>query len=257
MSRLDNTGLTKLVGRLLEIKCPMTRYISFYGDLDGKIAPHYYFVQMQTQMYITKMTECDFLQCKITEYDSWDDYIADAIDQFPGLSASSGLEKGCLIQLAPREFAAGDKIKCKFGSQYIYPPKLHMTPSEIQEWITESVMSFPSNRYYDSHLIDKIIYWKFDRVACHLATYNKQWFESKIPLLQQFWDYVLFYRSYNDEFESMLKYIQTIDKTNSKKIFEYINQQYIKAYPKSTYKPLYQKETEWRKTYNEKYAKYK
>src|SRR5690606_9969687 len=66
----DGNGLTKLVGRLLEIKFPATRPILTKGDLNGVICPRQYYLQCLTQMYVTKMDECDFLQCKVDEYDS-------------------------------------------------------------------------------------------------------------------------------------------------------------------------------------------
>ncbi len=70
----DETGVSKMVGRLLEIKFPKSRKILTEGDLDGDICPHYYYQQVQTQLYVTGLNECDFLQCKIEEYDTWDEF---------------------------------------------------------------------------------------------------------------------------------------------------------------------------------------
>ena len=86
---MRSENLSKLVGRLLEIKCPNKRKINTTGSLDGDICPHYYFVQVQTQLYVTQMDECDFLQCQIEEYDSWEDFKLDSNPIIPGLSKQS------------------------------------------------------------------------------------------------------------------------------------------------------------------------
>ena len=70
----DGNHLSKLVGRLLEIKFPKTRQILVEGKLNGEIVPHYYYIQCQTQLFVTNMDECDFLQCKIYEYADWDEF---------------------------------------------------------------------------------------------------------------------------------------------------------------------------------------
>ena len=66
----DGHNLSKLIGRLLEIKFPAIRKIKMQGNLDGDICPHYYYVQVQTQLFVTNLDECDFLQCKVEEYES-------------------------------------------------------------------------------------------------------------------------------------------------------------------------------------------
>ena len=112
-----------MVGRLLEIKFPKTRKICTEGDLDGDICPHYYYVQVQTQLFVTGMDECDFLQCQIEEYDSWEEYFQDSNPNIPGLSKKTNLEKGCLIQLLPKKMiGTGDPKMCLYSAKYIYPP---------------------------------------------------------------------------------------------------------------------------------------
>lgn len=46
-------------GRLIEIKCPVTR------EPDGKISKKYY-TQMQSQLFVTGLTECDFVEAVFT-----------------------------------------------------------------------------------------------------------------------------------------------------------------------------------------------
>lgn len=56
--------------KLLEIKCVVNRKIS-------KKEPYYYWIQMQIQLEVTNLEECDFFQCKFTEYKSKQEMLAD------------------------------------------------------------------------------------------------------------------------------------------------------------------------------------
>ncbi|XWV26157.1 YqaJ viral recombinase family protein [Tupanvirus soda lake] len=253
----DLQKLSKLVGRLLEIKFPKTRKIITEGDLDGEICPHYYYVQVQTQLYVTKMDECDFLQCQIEEYDSWEEFVQDSNTTIPGLSKKTNLEKGCLIQLLPRNMLGKDDPKmCLYNAKYIYPPRLHMTNDEIQKWISEEVLHFHKNEFSKKYVVDRIIYWRLAQVACNLIKADTKWFESKIPMLKQFWDYVLFYRKYPKKLDRLQKYIEEIGAKNSAEIFARVHKDYISVHKNTKYEPLYQEETEWRKIYNKKKASY-
>ena len=251
-----NAKLTKLIGRLLEIKFPKTRKICLEGELDGDICPHYYYQQIQTQLFVTGLDECDFLQCQMEEYDSWEDYVQDTNPNIPGLSKKTNLEKGCLIQLFPKKMAAGDPAECLYNSKYIYPPKLHMTHAEIEKWVATEIMNFHTNELSKDYLVDRVICWRLVQVVCHLIKSNTQYFESKIPLLRQFWDYVEFYRANPKKLDRLVEYIKEIGVRKSSEIFAKVHKDYISINKKSKYQPLYQEETAWRKKYNIKYANY-
>lgn len=252
---LHNNKLTKLVGRLLEIKCPKKRKILTEGELNGDICPHYYYVQVQTQLFVTKMEECDFLQCQIEEYDNWDDFVEDSLPGLPGLSKKTNLEKGCIIQLLPKNLINNKNDNmCLYNAKYIYPPKLHMTYDEIKKWISEEIINYPNHLLNSDYVIDRIIYWRFEKISCNLIKYKKEWFESKISKLKQFWKYVLFYRENEKKLDKLVEFVQEFGIKDSKKIFSKINRDYIAVNTKSNYSPLYQKETAWRKKYNQKYS---
>ena len=253
----DSQKLSKLVGRLLEIKFPKTRKIVTEGDLDGDICPHYYKLQVLTQLYVTKMDECDFLQCKIEEYESWEDFVKDSNPNIPGLSKKTILEKGCLIQLLPKKMVGtGDPNMCLYNAKYIYPPRLHMSNEEIEKWIANEVLHFHSNELSNNYLIDRIIYWKLSQVACNLIKAEHEWFESIIPILKQFWDYVLFYRNNSSKLDRLVKYIEEVGVKNSSEIFARVHKDYLSMHKNTKYQPLYQEENKWRKKYNQKYESY-
>lgn len=246
--------LTKMVGRLLEIKFPRRRRIITTGTLDGEICPHYYYVQVQTQLYVTQLDECDFLQCKVEEYDSYEDYVNDGTDSLPGLSKSSLLEKGCLIQLLPKANIL--KADGLFLAKYIYPPKLHMTLEEIEKWVAQTFLTYHQSEHAADYVLDRVIYWKLSKIACHLITADKDWFNSKLPMLHQFWDYVQFYRQHPDHLTDLIEWVQKMGKSQSKEIFQKIHTDFSQIHPNENV-PLYQKPTYWRKQYNQKFQRSK
>ena len=63
-----------LSGNLLEIKCPVKRKIS------GEI-PLPYWIQMQIQMEVCNINNCDYLECSFYEYKNKDDYDKDDYDK--------------------------------------------------------------------------------------------------------------------------------------------------------------------------------
>ena len=80
-------------GIMLEIKCVYSREI-----VDGYVKPEYY-SQMQGQMHTAELEECDFLECKITEYESEAAFAADASPDEAARGTAlteKGMEKGAI-----------------------------------------------------------------------------------------------------------------------------------------------------------------
>ena len=252
----DSDSLSKLVGRLLEIKFPKTRKILTEGEFDGDICPHQYFVQVQTQLFVTELDECDFLQCEVEEYDSWEDFIQDSHPTIPGLSKETCLEKGCLIQLLPKDMIGSDADMCLYNGKYIYPPKLHMTKEEIEKWIAQELLNFHLNDHSDKYMIDRIIYWKFTKISCELIQSDSEWIKSKIPMLKQFWDYVLFYRNNGEKLDELVEFMKTSNKKDSAEIFSKVHRDYKSVNVETEYQALYQEKSYWRKKYIQKQIEY-
>ena len=262
----DGVNLSTLVGRLLEIKCPYSRKIKMTGRLDGDICPHDYYVQVQTQLFVTELDECDFLQCEIGEYESYEQFIEDSDPHIPTLSKETGLEKGCIIQLLPRKFVyeppvydpteeriestekeiTDEYISHLLRAQYIYPEELHMSIEETEKWIATQVLNYHTHKFFKTHIIDRIIYFKFNKVSCHLIKKDPEWFSEQIPILDQFWNYVVFYRLYPKKLNDLVKYVKDVGINNTAIIFEKINKDYLRVNKTSKYKPLYQEKNPWR-----------
>ena len=114
--KFDGKSLTKNVGRMLEIKCLTSRTFNITDEIKGGICPIYYWDQVQLQLECLDLDDCDFWQCKITEYESRDEFINDTDKAEPFRSKTYGFEKGVIIQVLPlskRDEAQGVKLKRK------------------------------------------------------------------------------------------------------------------------------------------------
>jgi putative phage-type endonuclease len=138
--KLDGKSKTKFVGRMLEIKCPAVRKLK---EDDPFYSIKYYYDQVQLQLECCSLEECDFWQNTIYEYSSRDEFIEDTDTDEPFRSKKTGMEKGCLIQLLPKDKLVEKRdnhndVVCAF-SKFLYPPKIDMLPLECDTWIAESL----------------------------------------------------------------------------------------------------------------------
>lgn len=81
-------GTSERAGRLIEIKCPVTR------DIESAAIPADYYAQMQQQLEVTGLEECDYIEVKIRSK-----YSKDSTLLIPG----TALYRGCVWRLEKEE----------------------------------------------------------------------------------------------------------------------------------------------------------
>jgi putative phage-type endonuclease len=154
--------LSERFGRMLEIKNIVNREIT-------GIPKKEYWIQMQLQMEVCDLNECDFLETKFTEYPDAASFYSD----------NSDLQKGIILYFHTKEARPF----------YVYKP-LHITEqSEMEEWEEQMVELYESSQH-NNMLFIKHIYWKLDKLSCVLVLRNKKWFESNIGQLQNVWNII-------------------------------------------------------------------
>ena len=151
-----------LFGRMLEIKNIVNRKIT-------GIPKKEYWIQMQLQMSVCKLNECDFLETKFFEYNSYNDFIQDSSHN--PLYSIDGLRKGVFIY-----FNENDLPK------YVYPP-LHLSFDELDDWINLTISNSPLEWI-------RTIYWRLDILSCVLVCRNRQWFEASVSKMQETWSVI-------------------------------------------------------------------
>jgi putative phage-type endonuclease len=256
--KLDGKSLTKYVGRMLEIKCPLVRKILDEGEVKGEICPIYYWVQVQLQLECCDLDECDFWQCELWEYEDKEEFIRDTNLEEPFRSKSTGMEKGCVIQLLPKKryesINNGKYWDVVYGeSKYIYPPKIEMSPYDYDIWIANVMTNFSNesnkqnircdvcmekyneldcdceikkcgcikpNVVCDCYYVDKILYWKVAKAKCNTINRDKEWFSENLPKLDEMWKYVEYFRKNEEKSNIFFDYIEYLPFKNNQKIME-------------------------------------
>ncbi len=144
-------------GVMLEIKCPSSRAIT-------GIIPLYYYDQVQGQLEVCELDRCDFLECKLEEYDNKDDYKDDNYNNNYTLNYT-GNEKGVILEYF-------DTIELK--TNFIYGP-LGKNLEDIDAW-KEDIINTQINTH-ENYIFSKLSYWKLIRVSCIPIYRDKIWFK--------------------------------------------------------------------------------
>ena len=206
---IDAYGIkTKLVGRMLEIKCPNRRRIKLNLDepitdlvLGSKkgICPSYYWCQVQLQLNCCELDECDFWQCEIIEYADRNDYIND----------TNATNKGVVIQLMPIEHINNEDYKNRIYNyaSFIYPPQIDMNMQELDQWILSTM-----DKLHETHknfVCESIKYWYLRTSRNVTIMRDDKWFNNNINKLSKAWDTIEFLRTHNDIALLLKNYIAT------------------------------------------------
>lgn len=216
----DGIHKTRLVGRMLEIKCPEVRKINMDGNagvLD--ICPIYYHDQVQLQLECCDLDECDFWQCSIVEYNDRSEFVNDTDPNEPFRSKATGNEKGVVIILLPFEHYDAEKKNSKDfmntlydDSKFIYPPKIEMTPFECDQWVAEQLSTYTTDPEYKGYMVHRVAYWRISKARCITIKRDRKWFADKFPIFEKAWAQITFFRNNKEQCDVLLKYINYIEK---------------------------------------------
>ena len=157
-----NTDKSSLrYGRMVEVKNIVNR------DITGIPKPEYW-IQMQLQMEVCMLNECDFLETRFIEYENKDDFDNDG--EFH--CTKEGKLKGIIMYFI------------KNGKPFYEYAPLNLTETEFEEWEL-GIM----NKYTNLSWI-KNIYWRLDEVSCILVLRNKLWFKLVKQQFEDIWNII-------------------------------------------------------------------
>lgn len=168
----SNTGR---YGRMLEIKNIVNR------EING-IPKKEYWVQMQLQMEVCDLDECDFLETKFTEYPDYDSYRNDSAlgmhndTEFKSFTTTTnGSYKGIIVYFHTKEGKP----------HYEYMPLNIWTPEDVANWEESTIHKFETEPY--NYTFMKFIYWKLEKLSCVLVLRNRDWFIKNVGQLEKVW----------------------------------------------------------------------
>jgi len=243
--KMDGIHKSKYVGRMLEIKCPLSRKIKTSGEIIDGICPLYYWIQVQLQLECCNLDECDFWQCEIEEYLSREEFVNDTHPEEPFRSKKTGNEKGCVIQLIPKsrvmeahESESNYENVVFEESIFIYPSKIELSPAEIDKWISVTLDEINTNEKYKNHVFDRVLYWRLVMSKNVLIERDHKWFLDNLPKLKRTWDYVLFFKDNKNKgmYDILKNYIKLL--TESSNITWYNKKEINKANNKEVMKMM-------------------
>lgn len=182
----DDTGNDEYVSRMVEIKCPPKRKFT-------KTVPPHYLMQVQGQLEVCDLDECDFFQVKIEEYENYEEYTKDIFvndDQIVNGRTYLNFPKGVTVSYRKK-----DEIKLT----YLYP-KLNMSNNEYLEWVEEKKIEIKNNG--DEFVENK--WWKISRYECTLVERDNDWWIDNVSDILKFYNDLLYYRNNVDELKEKI-----------------------------------------------------
>lgn len=163
-------GISDL-GIMVEIKCPYKRKI------DGEI-PRQYYYQIQGQLEVCNLEECDYFECEFVDLKNYQDFKKEF---------NNNEYKGIIIE--------------KNNSEFIYS-KIMNSNSTFDE--ADSFLNINNNipNY-------KIIYWYLKKYNMKRVIRDKEFIKEKMKELKKIWDKIVYYRNNKDKY--ILEVLNSID----------------------------------------------
>ena len=164
-------------GRMLEIKNVVSRVITGIPKED-------YWIQMQQQLEVCDLNECDFLETKFIEYSNFDEFENDE-ESFYGVSQQV-INKEDITSLTNSKGMAILHIKDN-KCFYDFMPLNINNINEMELWKNEIMKKYEND---SSYMWIKDIYWKLNVISCVLVLRNKLWFKYALPKIKSLWDII-------------------------------------------------------------------
>ena len=159
-------------GRMLEIKNIVNREIT-------GIPKKEYWIQMQLQMEVCDLDECDFLETKFVEYQSANEFFKELELEQKNNTESVLDKKGVVIYfhniLEAKPF-------------YLYKPLNIVKIDDILKWEEEMIELYQSSQHNMTYI--KSNYWKLEKLSCVLVLRNKNWFKNNIQAIENVWNII-------------------------------------------------------------------
>ena len=174
---------------MLEIKCPYSR------EINGTI-PDDYYAQIQGQLEVCDLENCDYLECKLIEYSDYESFLNDIVK-----NKEEGNEYGVIIEIFDIKEHC---VKYKYSSLCPTVDELHIWRNSIMDTIIDD-----DNLEYNT-----IYYWKCDIYSCTRVFRDKIWFNNIRGKLDAFWEEVLYYRKNINLLDTLISKKQKDKKLN-------------------------------------------
>jgi putative phage-type endonuclease len=154
------------LGIMLEIKCPYSRKI-----IDGVI-PDKYKMQIQGQLAVCKLKECDYVECIFKSIDNKEEY----------LELNKSITHGVIAEYYNTK-----------GEYIYYYSNINKTPKECVDDIVNNKQNYINDN--EANLkFSKYTYWKLDEMIIQRVIFDQNEWIYIIPKINTFWEKVEEYK---------------------------------------------------------------
>lgn len=155
------------MGIMIEIKCPFSRKI-----IDGEI-PQKYFMQIQGQLAVCCLNECDYIECNFKTYDSVYKYIESIQTEYGNKSINHGI-------IAEYKNIETDEYEYLYSDQYL---KASQAFDDINKQMNEYEKT--SNAKFI-----KVTPWRLEEMNIQRVYFNEADWKDTLPKINRFWEKV-------------------------------------------------------------------
>jgi putative phage-type endonuclease len=152
-------------GRMIEIKNIVNR------EITGVPLDHYW-IQMQIQMEVCDLDECDFVETRFKEFADESAYMESEIP-----------DKGVMLRFVQRR-TLDDLV----NESLLLDPFYEYSPLGIQD--IDAWTQISREKYAPAYVLVNTVYWYLDQYSCVLVRRNRDWFEKVLPQIRELWNTV-------------------------------------------------------------------
>ena len=156
-------GINEL-GIMIEIKCPYSRKIA-----DG-IIPDKYKMQIQGQLAVCKLNECDYIECVFKSIETEEEYLE---------ICNTTINNGVIAEFYNSR------------GEYVY---FYSEPNKTPKECVEYIINQQANNCNNGLKFSKYTYWKLDEMIIQRVNFNSNTWETIIPKINIFWETVEEYK---------------------------------------------------------------
>lgn len=155
-------------GVMLEIKNVVNREINGIPSLA-------YWIQMQIQMEVCDLEDCNFVETQFKEYAEPATTADDDAETKFYAGIPNYLYNGVILYFIKRDYVDNTP-------KYVYMPlNMPLDKQSIEAWISEQKQAL------NTHVLFRRIYWYCERFSCVLVKRNRDWFAAAEPRIIDFW----------------------------------------------------------------------
>ena len=155
-----------LCGRVVEIKNIVNR------DITG-VPLTAYWVQMQIQMEVCDLEECDFVETRFKEYATWEEAFG---------AEEAGKTRGVLLQCGGPGPGPGPGPGLE-APHYVYMPAWSEAKEEVARWIRSASEEQAARGF----VVQTVTAWYLDEWSRVVVPRQRAWFAAARPLIEETW----------------------------------------------------------------------